>query len=310
MKENNDEIDIQELFNIVWGKRLFILIFTSAAAIISISYSLFLPNVYTSSVLLSPASEEESLSSRLNQFSGLTSITGVSFSSDAGSKSDEAIARIESFEFFQNYFLPNIKLEDLMALKKWIPEENTLIYDKKKYDENTKKWVRNISYPKKKKPTDLESFVEGYQKILNITQDKDTGFIKISIEHLSPFIAQKWLDIVVFNINESMREQDKKNAQNSIDFLNNSAALNNVKSLDEAISNLLESQMQSLMIASANEAYVFKIIDSSFLPEEKSGPNRPVILFLGTFLGFFISTSIVFLQRLYYFFAPNYKNQN
>ena len=50
------------------------------------------------------------------------------------------------------------------------------------------------------------------------------------------------------------------------------------------------------MLASANEDYVFKIIDSPLIPEEKSKPSRALICIFGTILGAFINL-IIILQR-------------
>ena len=40
------------------------------------------------------------------------------------------------------------------------------------------------------------------------------------MKHKSPVVAQNWVDTIIYNTNECMREIDKQDAQNSIDFLN------------------------------------------------------------------------------------------
>ena len=54
--------------------------------------------------------------------------------------------------------------------------------------------------------------------------------------------------------------------------------------------------MQILMLASSNEAYVFKAIDSPFVPEKKSSPRRALICIIGTLIGAILSLIIVFSQ--------------
>jgi LPS O-antigen subunit length determinant protein (WzzB/FepE family) len=46
------------------------------------------------------------------------------------------------------------------------------------------------------------------------------------------------------------------------------------------------------MLASANDAYVFKIIDSPIEAEIKSSPNRILIVILGTIVGLIMSMLI------------------
>lgn len=291
----DDEIDLRNLFHILWNKKFFILCLTSIFAIISVLYSLSLPNIYTSSALLAPASEENSLSSQVGQFSGLASFAGLGLSSEGSSKTQEAIERIKSFEFFSKHFLPNVQLENLMAVKKWIPEQNILIYDENLFDPKTKIWKRDVSYPRKIIPSNQEVFEEVYEKILDISMNKNTGFVSISINHKSPNIAKRWLDLIILNINESMRELDKQSSQRSIDFLNKSTESTSVRSINDVISVLLENQMQTLMLANSQKDYVFKIIESPIASEKKSGPSRAIICIIITLLGGLFSVCIVFL---------------
>lgn len=293
-----DELSLRELLFLILDKKFFIVGLTSIVFLISIIYASLLPNIYTSSSILAPASEEDSLSSSIANYSGLAGLAGINLPAEPVSNTQEAIQRIQSFDFFKNYFLPNINLEDLLAVESWNYENNEVIYDDKIYDSSSKKWIRNVSHPKKIIPSQQEAYIDGYLNLLNISLDKDTGFISISIRHHSPEIAKNWLEIIIYNINESMRNIDKRNAENSINFLNDLAKSTNIQSLKEVISNLLESQMQTLMLASSSEAYVLKIIDSPTAPERKSEPSRVFIIFFGFLIGFILSILIVLIINM------------
>lgn len=290
-----DEIDLVNLFQTVWKKKLLIITITSIFAILSVLYSLSLPNVYSSQALLAPNEEDSSISSQLGGLSGIAGIAGFGLQGNNSSKTQEAIERIQSFDFFSKHFLPNIRMENLMAVDDWIPDENTIIYNQNKYDIANDKWVSSATDSDIAIPSNQKAFLK-YKRIINISENDDSGFISISVKHRSPYIAKKWVEIIVNKINESMRELDKKNAQNSINFLNESTNSATVQSIKDVITSLLESQMQKLMLASAEEAYVFKIIDSAIVPEEKSEPNRALICIFGTFLGGVLSLLIIFIQ--------------
>lgn len=294
MNENNNsnsldnEIDLAELFSIIWNKKLFISIFTSIAALISVLYALYLPNIYTSSSLLAPTTEDNSLSSQLGSFSGLAGLAGVSLPAGNISNSQIAVKRIESFEFFSKYFLPNIKLEDLMAVDEWDAKNNTVVYDESEFNSTSNEWSR--------KPSDQKAYKE-YKRALSISQEELTGLVYLSMKHKSPVVAQNWVDTIIYNINECMREIDKQDAQNSIDFLNESLKNTNSQSIKVVFAKLMESQMQTLMLASSNEAYVFKTINSPIVPEDKSSPSRALICILGTLLGGILSILIVLFRN-------------
>ena len=294
MNENNNsnsldnEIDLAELFSIIWNKKIFISIFTSIAALISVLYALYLPNIYTSSSLLAPTTEDNSLSSQLGSFSGLAGLAGVSLPAGTISNSQIAVKRIESFEFFSKYFLPNIKLEDLMAVDEWDAKNNTVVYDDSEFNSTSNEWSR--------KPSDQKAYKE-YKRALSISQEELTGLVYLSMKHKSPVVAQNWVDTIIYNINECMREIDKQDAQNSIDFLNESLKNTNSQSIKVVFAKLMESQMQTLMLASSNEAYVFKTINSPIVPEDKSSPSRALICILGTLLGGILSILIVLFRN-------------
>ena len=297
INSHDDEIDLQKLLNILWEKRLNIAIITSFFIIISVAYSLSLSNIYKSQALLSPATQSDSLSSKLAGFSSIVGIAGISLPTEAITPSTEGIQRIRSYSFFSNHFLPNIKLENLLAIEKWDRLNDVIYYNEKSFDFKTSKWVRKAKFPKTSIPSDQEAYKE-YLRIVSVEEDKATKFINISVEHQSPQIAKLWLDIIIKSINESMRELDKKEATKSIEFLNVKSKQTNLNEIKLAIAHLLESQMQNLMLASASENYVFKILDEPIVPEEKSSPNRAILCILGAFFG--IITAFIYILLSYF----------
>jgi LPS O-antigen subunit length determinant protein (WzzB/FepE family) len=154
----DDEIDLRELFHVLWDKIFYIGAITSIFSLISIIYALMLPNIYQSQATMMPMEEDAGMSGMLGQYSGMASLAGISLPSESGSKAQEAIARIQSFEFFSNYFLPQIKLENLMAVKKWNQASNTLTYDESAFNSESSQWVRKVSPPKSSIPSSQEAY--------------------------------------------------------------------------------------------------------------------------------------------------------
>jgi len=262
------EVDLKEVVLILWSRKILIIAITTLSIIISLLYALSLPNIYTSKSLLTSVAIDSSLNSKASDYSALASFAGININPGNASKSDEAIERIKSFDFFSNHFLNQIKLENLMAAKDWDHVSNKIIYDQKLFDESNSKWVRKVSYPFQPRPTYQEAFIE-YMKILTINKDKKSSFVSIEIKHVSPHIAKKWSYIIINSINNLMREIDKSEAKNSIDFLNNTAQATQLSGLTDVISKLLEDQIRTLVLAESSSDYVFKIISSPIAPEHK-----------------------------------------
>ena len=91
-----------------------------------------------------------------------------------------------------------------------------------------------------------------------------------------------------------MRQEENKIITNSINFLTEKIATTNLKETKDAISQLIESQMQSLMIAAASESYVYKTLNAPIAPERKTSPNRALICIIGTILGGILGVMLAF----------------
>jgi LPS O-antigen subunit length determinant protein (WzzB/FepE family) len=228
------------------------------------------------------------MSGMLGQYSGMASLAGISLPSESGSKAQEAIARIESFKFFSHHFLPHIKLENLMAVKKWNQASNTLTYDESAFNSESRQWLRNVKPPKSPIPSSQEAYAQ-YQEIMSVSEDKKTSFVTLSVEHESPVIAQQWVEIMMDQIDQVMRDQDRQTALQSIEYLNSLAPTVNYEEIKKALSSLQQEQMKRLMMVEANENYIFKVLDSPIAPEMKVKPNRALIVILGTMLGMMLS---------------------
>ena len=285
---NNDEIDFRELFHVLWDKIFYIGAITSIFSLISIIYALMLPNIYQSQAVMMPMEANQGMSGMLGQYSGMASLAGISLPSDSGSKAQEAIARIRSLEFFSNNFLPYIKLENLMAVKKWNQASNSLTYDARDFNIESRQWVREVKPPKSNIPSSQEAY-KVYKEIMRISEDKKTLFVTLSIEHKSPFIAQQWVEIIMDQLDQVMRNQDRQTAMKSIEYLNTLAPTINYEEIKKALSSLQEQQMKQLMMVEANDNYIFKVLDSPIVPEVKSQPKRSLIVILGSMIGMMLS---------------------
>ena len=281
-----NEINLKQIFSIVWSRKISIFLITFVVLLSSVLYSFHLPNIYISQTLLAPASSNGSLQKSLGGLSSLAGIAGISMPSENGNKTIEAIERLKSYNFFINEFLPNINFNDLVAVKKWSKTNNTIIYDE------------NILLSK---PTNQDAY-EVYKQILGISENKKTNFILLTVEHKSPYIAKDWLDVIILNINNNMRELDKALANDSIVFLNEKITKTNIAEMKTAISGLIEGQMQSLMLAEVAQYYVFKPIDPPIVPEYKSKPSRSLIAMLGIIFGLMVG---VFISLLRYYLPKN-----
>lgn len=294
----DDEIDIQELFNVLFNNKFIIISITSFISLVGIIFSLLLPNIYESKALLVSSNPSSSISGALRSYSSFAGLAGLTMPTEGNqSNSIKAISKINSLSFFENNIYPKIFLPNLMAVESWDSQTNTLNYDENLYDAISKTWVRNSSHPRKSKPSIQESFLVFKRDHFSLNQDKKTGFITISIKHQSPYIAKELTELIVDEVNAFYRHKDKLESEKAVNYLNNKILMTNLSEIKLVISELLQKETQKLALIEANKSYVFDYIDPPSVMEKKAEPNRVTIILLSGMIGIMFSFLLVFARH-------------
>ena len=300
-KSSNDfdnEIDFLELFYVLLEGKWIIASLTSFISIIALIYSLLLPNIYEAKAMLVPVNPSSGIAGALGGYSVLAGISGISLPTggDEGN-SAKAIEKIRSLSFFENNILPNIYLPDLMAVKSWNPRTNILNFDDSIYDTSSNTWIRDYSYPQQQIPSPQESFEVYTISHLSLSEDKKSGFVSLSIKHQSPFVAKKWVELIVNEVNSFYRQKDKIESEKAASYLNQQISLTSLSEIKEALAQLLQEETKKLTLIEANQYYVFDYIDPPAVMEKKSEPKRAIICILGALLGGMLSVFIVLIRH-------------
>ena len=291
-----DEIDLRELFHVLWKGATLIILTTSAVAIGSVIISLQLTNIYESqsiTVVRKPANNTGGLS----QYSGVASMIGVELGSSGENKGKEIMELIKSRSFVKHLIEFEDILPSIMAPESFDRGSNTLIFDKEIYDPDSKVWIREPNINGSIKPTYLEAHRVYIRDLLTVTQDKLTGFIKLSIEHQSPVFAGELLELILKESNNLMRVKALKESNEAIQFLKSELANTSYAEIKKSIHSLMESQLETKMLAKINDEYILTTIEPPFIPEERSSPYRALICILSTLAAGLLSTLWVLLRH-------------
>jgi len=294
----DDEIDLRELFTAIWQGKWIIIAITTLFAVASVFYAINQPNIYKSEALLAPAEQDQQggLGALAGQFGGLASLAGVNLGAGGGvDKTQMALEVLKSRQFTSDFIQKHNILPDLMAAKAWNRETNTVIYDEELYIAEQNKWVREVKAPFKAEPSMQEAYKE-FSKIISANKDKETGMVKIAIEHVSPHIAQQWVNWLIQDINATMKQRDVLEANKSTSFLTQQLEQTKIADIRTVLYKLVEEQTKTIMFANVRDEYVFKTIDPALVPEEKSGPKRVLICVLGGVLGGMLSVMLVLIR--------------
>ena len=109
-------------------------------------------------------------------------------------------------------------LPELMAFEAWNAGSGDISYNSDLYDPTSRKWVREVNPPKLQVPSAQEAH-KAFADILAVSQDKQTSYVTVTIEHQSPIIAAQWVNWLIEDVNAAVKAQDVTEAEKSIEYL-------------------------------------------------------------------------------------------
>lgn len=295
-----DEIDLRELFSVLWSSRRLILIITLTFTLLSVIYALITPNQYKATILLAPAQQNTGgISSALGQFGGLASLAGISLGDGQDSDARIAIEVMQSRSFIEQFIKQSGIVVELMAVKRWDTDAKRLVIDSNVFDTQTRQWARKPPAGRTATPSLWEAY-EVFLERLQVSEDKKTGLITVSVEYFSPYLAKQWVENYILAVNLYLQQRKLARIDKNIRYLKEQIPTTSVAEMREIFFTLIEEQIKSKMLVEASPEYAFSAVGDVMVPEEKSQPKRALIVVLGMLLGAMLSICLVLL-RFYWF---------
>lgn len=293
----DDEIDLKELFMALWAEKIRIIAVTAVFAVGAVVFAIMQPNIYRSEALLAPVQSGDGASGLASRFGGLASLAGVSLPGGGADKTALAIEYVKSRAFLATFIETHPEvLAELMAVDAWSAGDNTLVFDDEVYDSESGEWVREVDFPKQPQPS-LQEAHKVFKDIISVSQDKETSFVTVSAEHLSPYVAAKWVNWLVEGVNEALRAKDIEQAERSIAFLETEIEKTSLAEMRSNLFSMIQAQTETIMLANTSPEYIFKTVDPAVVPEEKAKPKRALIAVLGTMLGGMLAVLWVLIRH-------------
>ncbi len=274
-----DEIDLFELWQILWNRRKFIIALSLAIGITAAGISLLMPNYYKADVVMAPTSEKKpkGLSSLIGGLGGLASMTGISIGGNQNI--EQNIAVLKSREFLWG-FIKDKQLLPILFAKAWDAEKNA--------------WKENDI---EKQPSLWSGYSLFNNRVLNISTDTQSEIVTLSIEWKDPALAAEWANELVNRLNFYLRDQAIQRTEQNLTYLNNELKNIEVAEMRQTLFELISNEQKTAMLANTQSEFAFKVLDKAVEPDKKSRPKRALIAILATFIGGFLSVVIVFIQH-------------
>ena len=286
-QESQREMHLVDLWRIVVRYRIVVAVITVAIVSLVFVSSFFSTPRYRASILIAPAGNEADatgLAGLSGQLGGLAAIAGLRIGSSGISKS-KTIATIRSHAFTEK-FIQDEGLMPVLFAELW--------------DAENSRWT--VEDPAAV-PTPRDAYTRFDQNMRFISEDPQTGLITMSIEWWDREQAASWANLLVERVNNTIRMRAIEEAQKSIDFLNEELDKTSIVELQQMIYGLIESQINTIMLANVRQQYALEVVDPAVIPDPDQyiNPRTGLKMALGLVIGFFLALALAvfhdFLQR-------------
>lgn len=280
----DDEIGFVEVLRKLNAQRGLIVAITLAFTLLAIGLALVMTPVYRSKALLIPVSQEQEnrgLSAIAGQFGGLAQLAGLDFGAGTSSSKDEAVALLKSRGFTEQ-FIQSENLLPILFAGKWDAEQE--------------KW-------KSDDPDRIPTLNDGYRlfdrKIRQVTEDRKTSLVTLTIDWKDRELAARWAQLLVERVNLSMRERAIEESQRSLDYLNQELLKTDAAEVRQAIYRLIENQIKAIMWANVRDQYSFRVLDPPAVADKDDPvrPRRALMVAIGFVLGGAIAVLVALLRN-------------
>ena len=301
MMPEEDEINLIDLWRVIWAGKWFIAGFTLFCTLIAVFVSLYvLPVTYKSEAVLMPI---ESNAGGLSQLAGLAGSLPIPIDLGGGGKSDHILAYLQSRNLKQK-LIEKYDLLPRLYEKLWEPAKK----------------VWNVDDPKNQ-PTIVKAIQEKtLEDIYSASQDKKTNLISLSWVDKGPAFAAEMLEHVIADLQYYLDNEYESDAQRERIFVEGQlakatkelekwekqipddkltlATIQRERLAAQTVYTELRKQLELAKITEAKELVRFKVLDSPLIAEKKFKPKRTLICIITLVSSFFLSIILLFLQNI------------
>ena len=249
---------------------------SAIGALIAFTIAFLMPPVYRAQALVAPVTPNGPSQDPLRQLGGLAALANVEFGSGGGRK-QESLAALRSKGFARDFIQRNSLLPVLYA---------------QRYDVREQRWR-----PGDTPPTLGEAVQRFTHDVVDISDDRATDFVTVTVDWYSPQLAAQWANGLIEAVNEQLRADAISSADRSLDYLNKELAKTNVVEIRQAIYKLIEQQVNNAMMANVQHEFAYHFLDAAVAPEKRYSPKRSVITAVGAALGLFLGVLAAYLRR-------------
>ena len=276
-QEQGRSLELGDLVAECWRRKWLIVAITGVWIAVGVAWALLSTPIYRVEVVLAPvqSARAPNLAGRLGGLAGLAGLT-----LNTGGDNTQAFAVLGSRAFAESFIV------DHQLLPVLYPDE---------WDAAKKAWKAGDPL---EQPTLWEAVKDFTDDVLFVEQDAVTGLVTMAVEWTDAEVAAAWAQQLVDRINLQLRTRDLEQAERKLAYLNTQLGEASLLEVRQAISGVIEEQIQTVTLAKGEPEYAFRVIDPPRVPMDKERPKRALIVVLAALAGGLVSLCVVLVMYL------------
>ena len=295
---SEDEIDLRELFGVLWRGKFLIIFCVVAAIALAALYLRAAERTYTVRYVFSPVASENA-GPNLGGLGGLASLAGVSLpSSSSGDfltfkfllKSEEVAAEI----------LEDKTLAQAIFASEWDTKNQTY---RKPPDGQYTPYIRAIKKlltgqdAKDYTPPNAARLSAWLSGAFSSSEERDTGFLTLSAETAEPHLMIRVMAKATEETDRLLKERYISSAEQTMGFYQQQLAKARAREHREALAKLIAQEDQKLMLASKGTYFVVEPLTEPSVSLNPTSPKSSLVLALSVVLGGFFGAALVLIRK-------------
>jgi uncharacterized protein involved in exopolysaccharide biosynthesis len=301
--DGEDEIDLLELWRVVWKRRRLIARIVLAGVLLTAVVSLFMTNIYQSEAVITPVETKSGgggMSALMSQMGGMGGLIGLPESS-----STVEIGLLLESKVLRKKVIQDYHLLPVLFPKQW--DEKKKMWKKKDsgWSLNPLFWISKLmaaAKPADKKKTkkiegipDEMDGLRALDKLVQINKNMKDNFITISVQFDDPEIAAALVGYFLAALNDHMSLETRRVATINKKYLEEQLVYTTDPFIQQKIYIMIAQQIETSMMAAVKENFAFKIIDPPVVPDKKIKPKRAQMVVLSFVVFLFLAVFVVFI---------------
>ena len=304
--DQDDEINLLELWQVIWNRRRFIAYFVSAVVVLTVIVSLLMTNIYESKAVIMTVESKSSASGggmAAAMGGGLGGMIGTPESASAVEISTLLKSNILRSKIIQEYNLLPILFSDQWDEEKKTWKKGGISLNPLFYVSKLIKAIKPADKKAVKKEEGVPDVYEGLralEDIMNIQEVKAKGLIGkdntivVAAQFDDPEIAASLVNYFLAALNDHMSKEAKRVAALNKKYLEEQLPLNSDPLIKQKIYTMIAQQVEMSMMAEVKENFSFKVVDPPMVPDKKIKPKRAQMVVLSFVVALFLAVFVVF----------------